>query len=112
MASPIVPRGLPECLLVLVILALVLLQRLDAFVTLVVEPSRRDHLPHRLDAVLYAEIRNDAKCPKPQVLCKLLDNALASACKGLSFGIMGEIVFAVLVTSIRDNLCKFLDIRA
>ena len=79
--TPVMPRRLPKRLLVLVELALILAQRLDALAAMFhVKPCIRQHLPHRLNAVLHAQVRHDGQVVDAQVFGHLLDDRLALSC--------------------------------
>jgi hypothetical protein len=76
MRSPIVARRLPKRFLVLVVLALILPQGFDAVpAPVLVEPTARQDLTHRLNAVLHGQFRHYGEVRKAQMRCQLFDDA-------------------------------------
>ena len=69
-------RCLPERFFVLVVLALVLAQCLNAIGAFIrVKPDSRQHGAYRLDAVLHRQLGNDGEVGKAQIVRQLLDGA-------------------------------------
>ena len=106
-------RGLAKRLLILVILALILPERLDALAALLgVEIATREREPRRLDAVLDAEIGDDREVIDAEVERELLHDRLAAGRERLGAGVVREIMFAELVSLAENDFGEVIDRRA
>ena len=100
----------PKSLLVLVVFALILPERLNALVApLFVKPANRQRLTDGLDTVLKAQIGHNRHILHPKMLAKLLDYALAFRREGLGLGVMRQKVLLVVIRLVRDDFRQFLD---
>ena len=105
-------RG-PKSLLVLVVFALILPERLNALVApLFVKPADRQRLTDGLDTVLKAQIGHNRHILHPKMLAKLLNDALSLSREGLGLGVMRLKVLLVVIRLVRDDFRQFLDALA